>query len=237
MVRPLEGDGVPRARRNGGIKKSTETPRFNKRFEQDTDDDRIKEIYRHYRPPLEGKVTVHGGGEFYVLLVHAKSKKVFRPVTLVQLQQESERNRRKLFAEASSIRRRVEDWLDKEREFVVMGDVNDGPGMDYYEQLFGRSALEIIMGDIFKPDRVLRNLAGRPKWEKYGSRPSSTRFRHRITEDNIKVLIDHVLTSPGLEASRHRIWNPDELEEAKSIKDELLAASDHFPVSVDIKLT
>ena len=96
------------------------------------------------------------------------------------------------------------------------------------------SALEIIMGDIFQPDRILRNLAGRARWEKFGWRPSSARFSDRITEDYVNVLIDHVLHSPGLKASGHRIWNPFQLEEAKPFKSALLGASDHFPVSVDL---
>ena len=218
----------------GGSPKSKSNPPFDRPFQQDTDEDRIKEIYEHHRPPLEANVKVLGGAEFHVLLVHAKSKGIFRAVDLVRLQRESERNRRKLLAEACSIRRRVDDWLDAGRDFLVMGDVNDGPGMDFYEQLFGRSALEIIMGDVFQPDRILRNLAGRPRWGQLGWRPSSARFRDRMTHDHINVLIDHVLHSPKLKASGHRIWNPFELEEAKPIKRELLDASDHFPVSVDL---
>ena len=154
----------------GARPKSNSNPPFDKPFRQDTDEDRFKELYAHYRPPLEAKVQ--GGGEFHVLLVHAKSKGIFREMNLVQLQRENERNCRKLFAEAYSIRRRVDDWQDEERKFLVMGDVNDGPGMDFYERLFGRSAFEIVMGDVFEPDRILRNLAGRPRWGNFGWRRS-----------------------------------------------------------------
>lgn len=218
----------------GGSQTSKTNPPFDSPFRQDTDEDRVKEIYKHYRPPLEAKAKMRGGAEFHILLVHAKSKGIFRAVDLVRLQRESERNRRKLLAEALSIRRRVDDWLAGGRDFLVMGDVNDGPGMDFYEQLFGRSALEIIMGDVFQPDKILLNPAGRPRWGNWGWRPSSARFRDRITEDHINVLIDHILHSPGLKASGHRIWNPFELKEAKPIKSELLRASDHFPVSLDL---
>ena len=117
-----------------------------------------------------------------------------------------------------------------------MGDVNDGPGMDFCERLFGRSALEIIMGDLFEPDRILRNFAGRPRWGNFGWRPSSARFRDRITEDEVNLPIDHGLVSPGLNASGHRIWNPFQLAQAGPIRRELLDASDHFPVSLDIHL-
>ncbi len=49
---------------------------------------------------------------------------------------------------------------------------------------------------------------------------------------------DHVRHSPRLNVSNHRICNPhqDQLKEAKRIKKELLDASDHFPVFLDLDL-
>ncbi len=41
----------------GGTAGSKSNPPFDERFEIDTDDDKIKEIYKHYRPPFETKVT------------------------------------------------------------------------------------------------------------------------------------------------------------------------------------
>ncbi len=119
-----------------------------------------------------------------------------------------------------------------------MGDINDGPGMDYYEAQFGRSAVEILMGDIFEPERILRNYCGRPKWGKYGWEPSSTRFKDRITGTNVNALIDHILISSGLNYTNdsHKIWNPYHLDEAKPIKTSLFDASDHFPVSIEFAL-
>ena len=220
----------------GGKKKSKTNPPFDKSFRRDTDEDRVEEIYKHDRPPLEARVSLKDGTEFHVLLVHAKSKGIFRAVDLVRLRHESDRNRRKLFAEAFSIRQRVDDWLAAERHFVVMGDVNDGPGMDFYEQRYGRSALEIILGDLFEPERILRTMCGRPRWGEYGWRPSSARFRDRITEEYVNVLIDYVLVSPGFKASNHRIWNPYEDDRLRASRKALRAASDHFPVSVDVDL-
>ncbi|MCH8218709.1 MAG: hypothetical protein IH892_18280 [Planctomycetes bacterium] len=54
-----------------------------------------------------------------------------------------------------------------------MGDVNDGPCMDIYEMRSGRSAVETIMGDLFRPDAVLRNNVGRPEFKRYGWEPAS----------------------------------------------------------------
>ena len=218
----------------GGGKKN---PPFNRSFEFDTDEDRIKEIYKFYRPPLEVEVRETATGNiFRLIVVHAKSKGIFGSADLVHWERENYRNRRKLFAECSWVRLRVEEWLDEGNEVVVMGDINDGPGMDHYEFQFGRSAVEIIMGDLYEPQRILKSHVARPKWGRYGWEPSSTRFKDRLTETQVNVLIDHILVSQGLAVrdGSHIVWNPFQVAPAKAIKDELLVASDHFPVSLDL---
>ncbi len=222
----------------GGKKGSKSNPPFTEEFPYDTDEDRIKEIYKFYRPPLEAHIKAkQGSTEFHLMLVHPKSKGVFNSVDMLHWQRENQRNRRKLFAECTWIRRRVEEWLGKGRNVMVMGDVNDGPGMDAEEFQFARSAIEGIMGDLFEPDTILRNHIGRPKWGKYGWEPSSARFKDRITGSYVNVLIDHILCSSGIKTSGqdpHRVWNPFRLDAAKPIKSELLDASDHFPVTLRI---
>ena len=196
-------------------------------------------MYKHYRPPLEVKVKVKDtGNEFRLIVAHTKSKGIFSSVDMVHLERESRRNRLKIFAECHWIRRRVDEWLDRGHDVVVMGDINDGPGMDEYEMRYGRSGVEQIMGSVFEPDRVLRNHVGRPKWGRYGWSPSTVRFKDRITETNINVLIDHILISAGLKTSGgtpHQVWNPFENNAAKPVKDALLAASDHFPVTINLR--
>ena len=223
----------------GGKTTSKSNPRFNGQFLYDTDDDRMKEVYKFYRPPLEARVKIKGTNRsFYLILAHPKSKGIFAPVDFLRWERENQRNRRKLYAECEWIRRRVDEWLDKGRQVVVMGDMNDGPGMDSYEYQFARSAVEIIMGDLFKPGRVLRNHAGRPKWKNYGWEPSSARFKDRVTETYVNVLIDHIMVSPSIKVSGnspHKVWNPFQLDDARAKKDLLLKASDHFPVTLDIK--
>lgn len=223
----------------GGKTTSKKNPRFDGEFQYDTDDDRIKEIYQFYRPPLEAGVKIKGNNRtFYLILAHTKSKGIFDSVDIVHWERDNMRNRRKLYAECTWIRHRVNEWLDKNRQVVVMGDINDGPGMDSYEYQFARSAMEIIMGDLFQPQRILRNYAGRPKWGAHGWEPSSTRFKDRITEKYVNVLIDHILVSSDIKVSNnqpYKVWNPYQLDGAKPMKDQLLQASDHFPVTLDIK--
>jgi endonuclease/exonuclease/phosphatase family metal-dependent hydrolase len=221
----------------GGSRGSRSNPPFDGEFFFDTDDDRVKEAYRFYRPPLEAEVTIRATGQkFHLILVHTKSKGIFDAVDLLRWERENARNRRKLYAECSWIRRRADELLEQGEDVVVMGDFNDGPGMDYYELSFGRSAVEIVMGDIYNPQRILRNPVGRPRWTRWGWEPSSARFTDRITGTPVNVLIDHILVSRGIpvETGGSRVWNPFQDDLARPLKRALLAASDHFPVTLDV---
>jgi len=117
-----------------------------------------------------------------------------------------------------------------------MGDMNDGPGMDYYEMQIGKSTEEITMRDLFYSDKILKNLAGHLKWLKYGWEPSTTRFYDRFTEDTVNAFIDHILVSWRINEAQNLfiIWNPFLFDEPKQFKKDLLTASDDFPLSLDI---
>lgn len=222
----------------GGSAGARKNPPFTEEFHIDSDADGIREVYRHYRPPLEARISrADTGADFWLMLVHAKSKGIFDAMDRVHFERASERDRRKLFAECSSIRLRVDEWLGAGRDVLVMGDINDGPGFDFYESRFGRSAVELIMGDIFAPDAILRAYVGPPKWGRFGWEPSTARFTDRFTGDKVNALIDHILASKGLNPSGTapaQVWNPFQLDAAKPLKSDLLAASDHFPVTLDI---
>ena len=97
----------------GGSTGSKKNPPFDEEFFFDTDDDAIKEVYEFYRPPLEVEFTeLSSGNKLSLILVHCKSKGVFTNVDLLHLERESIKNRKKLFAECSWVRKRVEEWID-----------------------------------------------------------------------------------------------------------------------------
>ena len=180
-----------------------------------------------------------------IIVAHTKSKGIFDMVDMARFEQLSERNRRKLYAECMSIRGRCDQWLKEklDRPVFVMGDINDGAGMDYYERRHMRSAIEILMGDIWEPDFVLGNVLPRPKLRRYGWRPSSSRFTDRLTGDTFNVLIDHILVSQSATVQDAMVWNPyltqkDDATTDKvvALKRELKNASDHFPVSIIVDL-
>lgn len=221
----------------GGRAGAAANPRFNEPFHADSDADEIKEVYRHYRPPLEARLTrADGGADIWLMVVHAKSKGIFTAMDRVHFDRASERNRRKLFAECSSIRLRVDEWLRKDRPVIVMGDINDGPGFDYYEGRFGRSAVELVMGSVFAPGDILCNHLGEPKWGRYGWEPSSAEFTDNFTGDRVNALIDHILASRHIEPTGEgaQVWNPRQNDAAKPLRSALIDASDHFPISLDI---
>lgn len=214
---------------------------FDERFLVDTVDTLIKEQYKHYRPPLELSLQDPAGNNELarVIVAHTKSKGIFDAVDLARFEQLSERNRKKLYAECYSIRERCNQWLDDTpgQKIIVCGDINDGFGLDYYEQRYSRSAVETLLGTVWEPDKILRQVLPRPKIGKYGWSPSSSSYRDRLTGDYFNVLIDHILVSDSIQFSNPRVWNPyprDAPADIKALKTQLSNASDHFPVSVDI---
>ncbi len=211
---------------------------FDEEFIIDSDLDGIKEIYTHFRPPLEAKIAPKPDGDpFWMVGVHAKSKGIFSKNDLLNYRREVAKNRRRLFAECGHIRRRVEMMLDAGKPTIVLGDINDGPGMDYAELRFGRSAVELIMGSVFEPTRILASHVGEPEWGNRGFEPSSARFRDRFTEDYVNVLIDHILASNDIgvaEDNPHLVWNPHQTDELKPHRRTFTLASDHFPITLDL---
>ncbi len=217
---------------------------FDEPFLVDTNESLIKEHYKHYRPPLELSVRMATDINTEIgriIVVHTKSKGIFDAVDMARFEQLSERNRMKLYAECFSVRERCDQWLDKDPtlKLIVAGDINDGFGLDYYEQRFRRSAVEILSGTVWEPEKILKHILPKPKLGKYGWSPSSSRYRDRLTEDTFNVLIDHVLVSQSVKFENPHVWNPyatDAPAQVKALRTQLKEASDHFPVSVDITL-
>lgn len=221
------------------------SPAFDGEYPVDTDDDGVKELHSFYRPPLEVTVTdPNSGTTSSVIVCHNKSKGIFNATDLVHWERESRRSRRMLFGQAEWIRRRVLERLDSAggKHVMVMGDFNDGVGQDWHEVQLGRSSVETIIGDLLEPTDLLRHLPGRPTWDRGGGawRPASTSFRDRFTGDWVRVLIDFILISEGLQpdpavATPYFVWNPyTDKAETAPIAQQLKDASDHFPVTVDL---
>lgn len=226
-----------------GKKGSTEAPRFDGVFRIDLDIDAREDLVRFSKPPLEAELRLKGVVEKPVRLigVHIKSKAPHGARTPAEATRISIANRRKQLAQAIWLRRRVQHHLDAGDPLIVLGDFNDGPGLDEYEALFGRSGLEIVLG-MDGPGEV-RLVDPHARRALTGGKLSAhdTTARFYIAEEGrfLSALLDYIMLSPGLarQAVEWRIWHPFDDPRCYSVpelREALLMASDHFPVSVDL---
>ena len=218
-------------------------PRFDGVYALDLDGDGEIDVHRFSKPPLEASVKVLGSGaELRLVAVHAKSKAPYGADSPEDAARIALLNRQKQLAQCAWLRARIDEHLGNGEDLVALGDFNDGPGLDKYERVFGRSGVEVVLGNPADPDRLLHTPFTKQPLKAYGSRPSTARFYSREKEGFMNALIDFVMLSPCLAertAPAWRIWHPfDDAAcfENESLRQALLDASDHFPVSVDLTL-
>ena len=214
-------------------------PRFDSLYPLDLDGDGEIDLHRFSKPPFEAEVTA-GGFAFRLIAVHAKSKAAHGAEGAAEVYAKSLLNRRKQLAQCAWIRARIEEHLSAGEPVVTLGDFNDGPGLDKYERVFGRSGVEVVMGDPGRPERLLRNPYTRPVG--FSGRPSTARFYQPERKGYLNALIDFIMLSPDLAGQTDpawRIWHPfddAEIFANDALQSALLDGSDHFPVSVDLTL-
>lgn len=215
---------------------SAEAPRFDRVLPIDLDVDAQLDAVRFSKPPLELAAQTRGGTRLRLIGAHLKSKAPHGAKTPDAAIARSIANRRKQLAQAVWLHRRVAEHVAAGDHVVVMGDLNDGPGLDEYERLFGRSSVEIVMGDLLN-DPHGQALTGARR----DSLPSSSRFYNFETKRYFCALLDYVMISHSLMgmAPHWRIWHPFEDGECyrdAELREALLNASDHFPVTLDLDL-
>lgn len=217
-------------------------PRFDGAFRFDLDADATPEVIRFSKPPLELAIDLPGGRRLRMIGVHAKSKAPHGARNSDEAKRIAIENRRKQLAQCVWLRRRVESHLDEGHSLIVLGDFNDGPGLDEFERLFGHSGVEIVMGVDTPPARRLTEPhAEMALSRRVGFSPTSARFYLAAKKRYFEALLDFIMVSPDLAVlePHWRIWHP--LDDPTCLKvpelrDALLAASDHFPVTIDLSL-
>lgn len=215
-----------------------ENPSFDTAFAMDLDVDAAPDKIRWSKPPLEVALTTRGG-LVRLIGVHAKSKAPHGARSDAEAIRISIENRRKQLAQCIWLRKRLEQHLAAGEDLIVLGDFNDGPGLDEYEKLFGRSGIEIVLGEDGGPrmfDPHARMVLGR----RVGAMPATARFR-RKDAPYLQALLDYIMVSPGLleKSPQWQIWHPFDhptCYENLPLREALLQASDHFPVVLDISL-
>jgi endonuclease/exonuclease/phosphatase family metal-dependent hydrolase len=217
------------------------TPRFDGVYRVAIAPGELVEPIRHSKPPLEVALTTPAGAHLRLIGVHVKSKAPHGAHGPADLARVATENRRKQLAQCLWVRARVEEHLASGDALIVLGDFNDGPGIDDYEAILGRSGVEVVMGagtpgpQLYDPHAVMA-LATR-----VGIIPTSARFYLAPAQRYFEAMLDFIMVSPDLAARRPawRIWHPFNdpgCAKIPELRDALLAASDHFPVTLDVLL-
>ncbi len=220
---------------------SPDAPRFDGVFRRDVDVDDAPELIRFSKPPLEVRLTsLETGAKLRLIGVHVKSKAPHGARNENEVMRIAIENRRKQMAQCIWLRQRVDAHLKAGEKLIVLGDFNDGPGLDEYERLFGRSGVEVVLGEDGNI-RLHDPHAHMALSRRIGARPVTARFWLNSEKRYLQALLDYIMLSPDLcaEDPHWRIWHPldDPLcYKMPELREALLTASDHFPVSVDLDL-
>lgn len=230
-----KGDGVQ-------LPPGQPSPRFDGTYRIDLDIDGTLDVVQFNKPPLELAAVSAAGKAFRMIGVHMKSKAPHGATTPDQAHRIAIENRRKHLAQSIWLRERVLEHLKAGDSLIVMGDFNDGPGLDEYEKLFGRSGVEIVLGwDEPRETRLYDQNARIAFGKKMPAMPFTARFYLDEHGRYFNALLDYIMVSPDLRAlgPKWRIWHPFDdppCYRTPELREALLAASDHFPVSIDIPL-
>lgn len=197
---------------------------------------------RFNKPPFEIAAETSNGKVFRMIGVHNKSKAPRDLPDPTDIHAAGLAARREQIAQSLWLRARVLEHLAAGDPLLVMGDFNDGPGLDEYERMFGRSGVEIVLGwNEPRATRLFDPHARDALSKKLAAAPTSARFYLDEKKRFFTALLDYLMVSPDLRsmAPTWRIWHPfdDPVCYADTaLREALLAASDHFPVSIDIAL-
>lgn len=206
--------------------------------------DLVIEPYDFTRTPLTVAATV-GGKPLVVVNVHSKSKYVHggralweNEATRPQFVAQAVRNRRRIAAELMRLRSWIEDRLEREPEarMIVLGDLNDGPGVDFFERNYLiHNVVGVVSGNPFTPRTMLRHAFIDRELR---DRNWTARFDDFV--DGIPdrpLLLDHILLSPALNWGAFRNARIDHEAFEAQLRPDLpgraAAPSDHRPQRAD----
>ncbi|MEV0390242.1 endonuclease/exonuclease/phosphatase family protein [Nonomuraea sp. NPDC050643] len=216
----------------------------------DVDGDGDLNEYAFTRNPLCCTADVDGA-RLEVVVAHLKSNFINQgramwqdPARRPEFIRAALRNRRRIANEAMHIRRAMEQRMDADPDsaFVVLGDLNDGPGQDYFEEMYlAHNVTDILVGSPYQPERLF----GHAQADVAEDQRFSAVFDDFVTEEPQRhVLLDHILLSPALMNGgsplskvpgsgrlEHDAWAA-QIAADGSARDE--RASDHRPASVSL---
>ena len=224
------------------LRGQTDAPRFDGIYHADIDGDGVSDTIRFSKPPLELAITTASGKTLRLIGVHAKSKAPHGAHSDADRTRIAVENRRKQLIECVWLRQRVVAHLKAHDPLIVLGDFNDGPGIDDYEKIFGKSGVEVVLGTDAPADlRLFDPHAAMALSSPLGANPTTARFYLAPQKRYFEALIDFIMLSPDLAALKPawRIWHPfndPDVLKHPDLAHAILTASDHFPVTLDLVL-
>ena len=231
--------GSPAPAHGATAQSANGAPRFDTGLRYDFNEDGVDELVTFSKPPLELAVQA-GDRRLHLIGVHAKSKAPHGKVSPEEFRRISIDNRRKQLAECHWLRLRTKAHLAAGDSLIVMGDFNDGPGIDQYERVFGRSGVEVVMGVSEPANLQMTDPHARMVLSQHiGLHPTSARFWLAPSKAYFEALLDFIMVSPDLAATapKWRIWHPfndPKISTVPELQAAILTASDHFPVTIDL---
>ncbi|WP_241139351.1 endonuclease/exonuclease/phosphatase family protein [Bacillus mycoides] len=213
----------------------------------DIDGDELLELYEFTRLPLVINTQI-GGHHLQLIVLHTKSnfvnlgKEMWENLATRQnYVHEALRNRRRNSAEAMRVRQYVDSMLhaDLTKNIIILGDLNDGPGMDYFERNYlTHNTVDVMVGSTFEPEFIFHHA-------QHDENPQdryTAVFDDFVTgEANSHLLLDHILLSPGLstDSGLRRVQNSGKIHHAEYNNHTVNNGnfrenrpSDHRPVSI-----
>ena len=220
-------------------------------WEADVDGSMHLGPYQFTRTPLVVNVKVQGHA-LQIVVLHTKSSFVNNGKTLWNdpaRRQEyviaALKARRRNATEGMRVRRYLDEKLQvaPDARIIVLGDLNDGPGMDVFEEKYlAHNVTDIVLGSGFDPEGLFFHA-------QHDVAPDAryTAVFDDFVEaiDNKRLLLDHILLSPAFAkpgAGLRRVPNSGAIhhQEFESLLENGGARrdgrpSDHRPVSVKLK--
>jgi endonuclease/exonuclease/phosphatase family metal-dependent hydrolase len=173
----------------------------------------VLEEYGFTRVPLVVDVTFGPHG-FQILVNHTKSNFINNGASLWNDPAKRQEfivaallNRRRNANECQHIRDYLDDRLaaQPDARIIVVGDLNDGPGRDYFESLYlTHNVTDVLIGSVFDPETAFRHaqhdVARTNRWTAEFDDFVGVRVPGQVDpvpKPNTRVLLDHILLSPG----------------------------------------
>lgn len=214
-------------------------------YNADTNADLQIEQEEFAREPQVVDLTAHNL-QFLLINNHLKSKYVDRAESRYNA---GGQQRLDFFADALKARRRISGEAFKIRAYlnevfngdpaarvIVTGDLNDGPGADYFEENFlTHSVVDRVFGSIFYPNRQLTHVLFHG-----GSTDYTAQFFDFIADEMKNLVLDHIGVSPAINENfdwQGRVAVAEyqaQCVDDTSLHDRDRIPSDHRPVVVDI---